>query len=234
MLQVHVVTAANRAAYREQMEVCLRWRHRIYVEEKRWMPPRPDGLEIDQFDTDDATYLLGFRDDTFVAGSRLRPFSTPTLLADVFPHLVGRREMPSRSTDAEWTRMFVVPGARDRSRQSVAGAMCCAVMEYCLDAGISRLGGIQETYWLPRWADFGWRVDLLGLPQDVDGTSCVAALFEVSPEALAQACRTAGVEHNQILQFGPHRDFVTGDIQPQVSLEPHAKAQIDRLPKALS
>ena len=130
--------------------------------------------------------------------------------------------------------MFVVPSARERNRQSVAGAMCCAAMEYCLDAGIERLGGIQETYWLPRWADFGWRVQLLGLPQDVDGTPCVAAMFEVSPEAHATACRVVGVERPQIVQLGPHRDFVTGSINPQLPLEPHAKIEIDRLPKALA
>ena len=94
MLQVHVVTAANRTAYEDEMEVFFQWRHRIYVEEKHWMPPKPTGLETDQFDTDDATYLLAFHGAEFVAGSRLRPFSTPTLLAEVFPHLVVKA-MPS-------------------------------------------------------------------------------------------------------------------------------------------
>ena len=233
MLQVHVVTAANRAGYREEMDVCLQWRHRIYVEEKRWMPASADERERDQFDDDDATYLLAFRDGDFVAGSRLRPFSAPTLLAHVFPNLVGVRGMPRSATDAEWTRMFVVPTARDRNRQSVAGAMCCAVMEFCLDAGIHRLGGIQETYWLPRWSDFGWRVELLGLPQDVDGTPCVAAMFAVEPDALAQACRTVGVDRGQIVHQGPRRDFVTGRIQPEVTAAA-IPTRIDRLPKALS
>ncbi|MBC8129437.1 MAG: hypothetical protein H7Y08_03835 [Rhizobiaceae bacterium] len=84
MLDVHVVTAANAHLYEDAMDACFRWRHKIYVDEKRWMPPRPDGREIDQFDDPDATYLLAFRGDAFVAGSRLRPFSRPTLLAEVF------------------------------------------------------------------------------------------------------------------------------------------------------
>jgi acyl-homoserine lactone synthase len=234
MLQVHVVTPANKALYPEQMDLFFRWRHRIYVDEKHWMPPRPDQRELDQFDTDDATYLLAFQGDAFVAGSRLRPFSRATMLGEVFPHLVGVRGMPSRATDAEWTRMFVVPSARDRNRRSVAGAMCCAVMEYCLDAGIARLGGIQETYWLPRWTDFGWRIELLGLPQDVDGTFCVAAMFDVSPEALDTACRVVGVEQAQLVHYGPRRDFVTGAVHPRLIPETQARAAIGRLPKVLS
>lgn len=233
MLQVHVVTAANRTAYEDEMEVFFQWRYRIYVEEKHWMPPKPTGLETDQFDTDDATYLLAFRDAEFVAGSRLRPFSTPTLLGEVFPHLVAK-PMPSGPTEAEWTRMFVVPTARGRGRRSVASSMCCAVMEYCLDAGVSRLGGIQETYWLPRWTDFGWQVSPLGLPQDVNGQSCIAAMFDVTPRALSAARRAAGIEGNQILHFGPHRDFVTAPKQQRIPLQPPVRSRIDGLPKVLS
>jgi acyl-homoserine lactone synthase len=233
MLQVHVVTAANRDLYRDQLDLCFRWRHRIYVEHKRWMPARPDGREVDQYDTDDATYLLAFRDDAFVAASRLRPFSTPTLLGDVFPRLASARGLPRKPTDAEWTRMFVVPGARERGHQGVAAAMCCAVMEYCLDAGVLWLGGIQETYWLPRWMDYGWRVEALGLPEEIDGTSCLAALFEVSPQALAGVRQAAGVACDQIVRIGTHRDFVTGRIQPAASLDRALFDQIKRLPKAL-
>lgn len=229
MLQVHVVTAANEHLYAQQLDVCFTWRHAIYVEEKRWMPPRPDGREIDQFDTGEATYLLAFRDGRFVAGSRLRAFSTPTLLAEVFPDLAGARGLPTRPDDAEWTRMFVVPGLREKGHRGVAAAMCCAVMEYCVAEGIAWIGGIQETYWLPRWMDYGWHVELLGLPQDIDGMSCVAALFKVDADALEGVRRAANVPGSQIVHIGPRRDFVTGRIHAPTPVPLSAEAVIKDL-----
>ena len=215
MLQVHVVTAANRSLYVDEMELSFRWRHKIYVDEKGWMAKRADGREVDQYDTEEATYVLAFRDHQFVASSRLRAFSTPTLLADVFPSLATMRTLPCRPDEAEWTRMFVVPDLREKGHKGVAAAMCCAVMEYCLDEGITWIGGIQETYWLPRWMDFGWRVEPLGLPQDIDGTSCLAALFEVSQQALDGARRRSGITNDQIVRKGPRRDFQTGEIRKE-------------------
>lgn len=233
MLQVHVVTSANRALYDRQLDLCFRWRHRIYVEEKGWMPPRDDGREIDQFDDGDATYLLAYRDNVFVAASRLRPFSTPTLLGEVFASLAGVRGLPERAEEAEWTRMFVVPGLREKGHRGVAAAMCCAVMEYCLDEGLDWIGGIQETYWLPRWMDYGWEVMPLGLPQDIDGTSCVAALFRVTPEALEGVRDAAGVVAPQVVRLGSRRDFRSGRVHRMPDLSSSAETAIGNLQSAL-
>lgn len=231
MLQVHVVTAANQAMYGDQMDACFRWR-RICSEEKRSSTPRSDERDVDPYDTDDATYLLAFLEGALVAGSRLRPFSTPTLLADVFPQLVVR-DMPTDRASAEWTRMFVVPAARKPGCQGVAAAMCCAVLEYCLAAGIARLGGVHEAYWLPQWGMLGWRVHPLGLPQDVGGKPCIAALLEVSPAQWERTRRAAGIRDSQIIQRGPCRDFMTGTVYPGLP-EPPPQTQIDRMPKVLS
>ncbi|MBC8129438.1 MAG: hypothetical protein H7Y08_03840 [Rhizobiaceae bacterium] len=54
----------------------------------------------------------------------------------------------------------------------------------------------------------------LGLPQDIDGTSCVAALFRVGPDALDGARIAAGVSEPQVVHKGPRRDFITGRVWP--------------------
>ena len=84
MFKVHAIDAGNRDLYSDALEQHHRIRHDIYVGERRWMElARPDGREIDQFDTDDAVYLLGIETDgRVVAGSRLmrtdRPISSTT------------------------------------------------------------------------------------------------------------------------------------------------------------
>jgi len=200
MIHVHVVEKGNADAYASVLEQYHRWRHLIYVEERGWSGLRKeDGLERDQFDNEDATHLIALLEGEVAGGSRLIPMSKPTLLSEVFPHLVERGAVPRDPDAIDWTRMFVVPAHRlGRRPRSVAGAMFCAVMEYCLAVGATRVGGIMETFWLPRWQEFGWTTRPLGLPQDVAGAMTLAAFMQVSEKALA-GVRTATGWHESVL-----------------------------------
>ena len=56
---IHVITGANRHLYELELLAHFRLRHEIYVVERNWTNlTRPDGLERDQFDNEDATYIL--------------------------------------------------------------------------------------------------------------------------------------------------------------------------------
>jgi acyl-homoserine lactone synthase len=51
----------------------------------------------------------------------------------------------------EWTRLFVTPSRRESSAWcGWAGAVKCAMLEYCLEEGIRTFTGVCETHWLPR------------------------------------------------------------------------------------
>ena len=89
MIKVHAVHQGNRHLYEDAVEQHFRIRHDIYVGERRWMVlARPDGREVDQFDTDEAVYLLAMEEDRVVGGSCLVP-TEPHLLNDVFPRLAN-------------------------------------------------------------------------------------------------------------------------------------------------
>jgi acyl-homoserine lactone synthase len=186
MVKVHVVTRENAARYGQALQDYFQLRHLIYVEERGWEDlRRPDGLERDQFDTDAAVHLIAMEDTEVVGGSRMIPMSEPTLLSEVFPHLVQRGELPRDPAAIEWTRMFVAPAHRTGHRErSVAGALFCAVMEYCLAIGATSVGGVMETFWLPRWQRFGWTTRMLGLPEDIAGCMTLAAFMHVDGRAL--------------------------------------------------
>src|SRR3954470_11265773 len=108
MIKVHVIRRENRHLYADVLEDYFRIRHQIYVVERRWMDlDRPDKREIDQFDTDDTIYLLGLDGNAIVAGMRLVPTSSPTLLSELFPGLALNG--PVRRHDIyELSRIFVV------------------------------------------------------------------------------------------------------------------------------
>jgi len=59
MPEIHVVRKDNRHLYENYFDPYFRLRHDIYVKQRKWMAlDRPDGREIDQFDTEDAVYLF--------------------------------------------------------------------------------------------------------------------------------------------------------------------------------
>jgi acyl-homoserine lactone synthase len=207
MTEIHVVGAHNAPRYARQLESYYRWRHLIYVEERGWHDlGSPDGLERDQFDTDDAVHLLALQDGEVVGGSRMIPMSKPTLVGTVFQHLAERGPLPCDDKSVEWTRMFVVPAHRlGRRPRSVAGAIFCGVMEYCCTIGADRVGGVQETFWLPKWQEFGWVTRPFGLPQEVGGAMTLVAYMDVSEAALI-GVRTATGWDRSILAWNGHPD----------------------------
>lgn len=85
---IHVITSANRHLYEPELLTHFRLRHEVYVVERNWKElDHADGLERDQFDNQDATYIMAIDNGEIVGGSRLIPTTNPHLLSEVFPYL---------------------------------------------------------------------------------------------------------------------------------------------------
>lgn len=186
MIQVHAIHAGNRHHYEDQIEEHYRIRHDIYVGERKWMGlERPDGREVDQFDTDKAVYLLALEDGRVVGGSRLVPTLEPHLMSDVFPELAQVRGLPRAADIYEWTRIFVIPAKREGGRLcKTAGLVYCALLEFSLSRRLRQLSVVCEAYWIPRLAQLGWTPRPLGTPIHKDGMTVVGITCDMTEEAL--------------------------------------------------
>lgn len=203
---IHVVTAVNRPAYQSELVDHFRIRHDIYVGERRWMQlARPDDLERDQFDNDDATYLLAIDRGQVVGGSRLVPTLKPHLMSDVFPHLVAG-DLPRAADIVEWTRVHVVRSRREgRNRGMVAGLVYCGVVEHCLQSGVSALVALVEMWWLPYFHEMGWTVRPLGLPELIEGEWSIAVLLPVSESVRDSTRAFFGIDRPALAPSVPDR-----------------------------
>ncbi len=193
---IDVVTLDNRHLYEDEIEQMWRRRYEIYVRERGWRElDRPDGREIDQFDTGAADYLLAIEDGhRVVGGSRLVPTTEPTLMSDVFPNLAAVKGVPRSERIFEWTRYFVVPERREPHVISpVASAIMCGIQEYGLSKGAEAVSIVLETYWLPRFLEAGWNPRPLGLPETIDGEPTTAILCDVSEEVLEATRALRGI-----------------------------------------
>ncbi len=182
-MHVHLINSANRRQYLDEIEQMHRHRHRVFVELMGWKAlESPDKLDIDQFDTPSATYLVAI-DDGVVRGScRLIPSWRPHMLKNLFAHYV-EGESPSGPAIWEWTRH--APGdpafSRDINHQ-VRFLLNIAVYEFAASRGIESFIGIADCHIVPRMIDLGWKVDPIGLPVNYGEGVGYAFKMDVNPE----------------------------------------------------
>ncbi|MBD1547809.1 acyl-homoserine-lactone synthase [Roseibium aggregatum] len=196
MFQIHIVDRSNQCDYQIHLEQHFRLRHKIYVDERGWHDlARPDGREVDEFDTEDATYLLAITPgEGVVAGSRLLPSLKPHLMSEVFPQLAPSG-VPKADDIYEWTRIFVVSALREPGYPCVAaGAVYCGILEYCLRHRIRHLSIVCETYWFDRLARLGWNPRSLGPSLVHREETIIGLIVDMSPAALETTRRAYAID----------------------------------------
>jgi acyl-homoserine lactone synthase len=207
---IHIVTRRNQHLYRNELKEHFRIRSEIYVPDRRFLAiDRAIPLDIDRFDTRDATYLLLIDGGRLVGGSRLIPSTRPHLLSEVFPYLAPR-QLPRRHDVFEWTRIFIARDQRGSGATRVAGGralgeVLCGIFEFALEEGISAISAVGETWWTPRLLEMGWKVEPLGLPTRIKGEWCSAFLFMVDDEVLANTRQCFGIEGSVLTRRGPQQ-----------------------------
>lgn len=201
---IHLVTAENRHLYQKEMQDQFRVRHEIYVEERGWDAlRRPDRLEHDAFDTDDAAYLLAIENDRVVGGSRFTPTTKPHLLSEVFPHMAEVKGIPRAPDIMEWTRMYVIKEARGTMQgNGTLGQLWSGAIEYCLTEGLSAFTFIFEVWHFTRMHECRWKLRPLGLPAIIENNMWLAALVEIDEEVLHGTRRFCGVPGPVLVRHG--------------------------------
>jgi acyl-homoserine lactone synthase len=185
MITVHLIARENRHLYEPEMDAYFRTRHEIYVRERGWKAlERPDGREIDQFDTDRTAYVVAMTRSKIVGGMRIVPTVSPTLLSDLFPQL-SLRGVVRRPDTHELSRFFVTRERRgEQEHPRVEALVQCATMEYGVALGLRNFTIVCETWCVPLLHDQGWRTSPLGVPVILDGLSTVAVLVQISEDAV--------------------------------------------------
>jgi acyl-homoserine lactone synthase len=203
MTELHVISHANRHLYKDALEEYFRLRHRIYVEERRWMQiARADGREIDQFDTPDTIYLMAMEGSRVVGSHRLVPTNKPNLMSDLFPQLALRGLVRSPHV-YELSRVFVVRDRRgDQVQPRVESVIMAGTMEFGLLEGLSQFTIVMETWWLPRFQEIGWNPRPLGVAVDINGMSCIGVTVGVTEEAWRETCRKRAVDRPVLVWNG--------------------------------
>ena len=178
------------------LEQAFRLRHQIFVNEMHWEPlRRADGREIDQFDDIDATHFLSVSDGKVLGYFRSRPTSTPHLLSEIHSHLCERQYQHSLRI-LEWTRYCVVPAQREGTAFGGVGSeLIVGGMEWCLRRDIHDVVLEYHPSWITRFMGLGFKVQPLGLPDEIAGDPVIAVHMQFDERALQRTRSARNVFH---------------------------------------
>lgn len=161
-------------------------RKSVFVDLLKWDVPVLEGLyEVDQFDDENATYLvLAEADGRHLGSARLLPTCRPHILSSFYAELCA--EDPPRSPDVvEITRFCLDRGLAARDRRLVRDTLVHALVDHALANGIAAYCAIAEMGWYQQILAFGWRCTPLGLPRTIDGAMLAALRIDISHETPA-------------------------------------------------
>lgn len=158
-------------------------RKRVFVDLLGWDIPILAGrYEIDQFDDDEAVYIVITDDSGEHCGSaRLLRTDRPHILDTIFPHLCEDGP-PTGPAVREITRFCLARRLRARDRLVTRNRLITALVQHALHQGITAYTGVAEWAWFQQILAFGWVCLPLGLPSVSDPHSLSAMRIDISPE----------------------------------------------------
>lgn len=158
-------------------------RKRVFVDLLGWdIPVLAARYEIDQFDDDDAVYIVITDESGEHCGSaRLLRTNRPHILDSIFPHLCDAPP-PTGPAVREITRFCLARRLRARDRLATRNRLVSALVEHALQNGITTYTGVAEWAWFQQILAFGWICTPLGLPNADNARGLSAMRIEISSE----------------------------------------------------
>jgi acyl-homoserine lactone synthase len=201
MSMIHVVTPENAHLYRDEMDQAYRLRHKVFVEEMGWKNlAKPNGREIDQFDTKHAVNMLYIERREVLGYQRLLPSTHPHLLSDIMPHLC-EVERPVGAHIWEISRHCVARGYRTGGRfaNPVANALGTALVEWGLECGIATFIIEIEPAGILPLIQLHFKPMPLGLPKKVGGREVMALTLTFDGRTLERLREMLGTRRRALV-----------------------------------
>jgi acyl-homoserine lactone synthase len=208
---IFVLEGSQRRQLHYYFERMFRLRHQIFIKELGWNLPKANSdYEIDEYDVEDAIYLLDITENDVLQGTvRLTPSLSCSLVADYFPHLI-ECGLPARSPLVyEATRYIFLPLSKSAEENRAAKARLLAGMvEWCQANKISHIQCVVDMKAFPSWVELVPQTMPLGLPHPYGGGrlapgggDCIAFRWPATREVIDGIRNYGGICHDNYRLF---------------------------------
>lgn len=200
MLQV--IEGKDRQRHAELFEAIFRARYETFVIDRCWSLPTRHGLEIDQYDNDQAVYIVDFDDAGHLQGSvRLTPTVTDSLTADYYPHLSDGGTALRDPFVYEGTRYMASPRDKTPQNNRVVKARILSVMtEWAWTFGVRHIQTVIDAALLRSFLQVNSATFALGTAHPYGGGksvpgggTCLAIRLPVTERAIQEIRRFGGL-----------------------------------------
>lgn len=195
----------NREEHRELVNEMFRLRKSVFIDALGWDLKVVNGdMEIDEFDTEDASYLICTEDKKRCLGSmRLIPTMRPHLMSEVLPYMcrgdILRGEKIWESTRSSCVTAGLGAGGVNR----IMSELYYGVIEASLVYGYDQITFVANMKIVAGLAQLGWDMIPLGIPQYVDNEINIAMAINVTPGSMEIVRKDRGLD--QINSIYPER-----------------------------
>ncbi|WP_339863265.1 acyl-homoserine-lactone synthase [Paremcibacter congregatus] len=205
---IYLINHENRHLFANLLKQMFQHRNEIFINRLKWDLTADNGLEKDQFDTEDAMYLILVDDTTGDLRSSLRliPTIKPHLMSDLFSSLC-EKGVPRGEGVWEISRYCCNPSLKSRQENIKAiQEIMCGIFECALIYGWEKLTLVVGMPLLQHCLRAAWDISPLGLPQKDKSTNICAFEVAVTPAGL-QALRHAAGNFNPALKILPQKQL---------------------------
>lgn len=216
-----VLNGRQRREQSQYFERMFRLRHQVFIKGMGWSLPSVNGQEIDEYDGEDATYLLDITDDDIIQGSvRLLPSQRCSLVADYFPHLI-ENGLPARDPLVyECTRYIFLPLKNTRQSNHVARArILSAMVDWCRVNRLSYVQCVVDMEAFPTFVEMAPQTIPLGLPHPYGGGrgapgggDCIAFRWPATREVVESIRAFGGMETDDPMLFKFRREHEPAEM----------------------
>ncbi|MDD9920659.1 MAG: conjugal transfer protein TraI [Alphaproteobacteria bacterium] len=182
-----VVGKENMHLHRESILSMHALRKRVFIDKLNWPVGTGitvrNGMEIDDFDTVNAYYIISHGQDGEVnACQRLIPTVFPYLLGEKFGDWVDGK-MPSSSDIWEVSR-FAADTDKVDTPKNIIGALIAAMLEYGVARDFAHYVSISDVRIEPLLKRAGWDPKRLGKPLPTQTDTAAGEIYTVSTNML--------------------------------------------------
>lgn len=199
---LYAVSPHNREIYAQYIDDYFRLRKEVLIDQKGWDLKSIEGKETDQFDHDQAHYLIykSPQSNCVTAGVRLMPTTVPNLTVDIFSHLIDSSHRFAPSSEVwECSRFVTKPSAVSTHKEMIKEAtfmLFIGMLEYGLRNDVHAYLALTDVR-LERIARMNqWYMTRLGAAQIIGNTLAATGFFEVSRRIGERIRRNSGISKN--------------------------------------